>query len=98
MEISLIIIIALLTVIVLTLAIMGHNNDQYHATALSAEDFIRLFDQLDNPPIFQKKIFFITFLVIAHHGILIATKKKNLPSDFISKSVPYSCLNVNRNF
>ncbi|MCK5835251.1 MAG: hypothetical protein KAG98_05935 [Lentisphaeria bacterium] len=98
MEILLVMIIALLVVIVLTLAIMGHNNDQYHATAISAEDFIRLFDQLGNPPVFQKKIFFITFLVIPHNGILVATKKKNLPSDFITKVAPYSCLNVNRHF
>jgi len=98
MEISLLIIIALLVVIVLTLAIMGHNNDQYHATAISSEDFIRLFEQLEQPPVFQKKIFFITFLVIAHEGMLIATKKKNLSNDFIAKSQPYTCLNVNRNF
>ena len=92
------VIIALLIVIVLTLAIMGHNNDQYHATAISKDDFIRLYEQLQNPPVFQKKIFFITFLVMPHQGILVATKKKNLPTDFITKVAPYNCLNVNRNF
>lgn len=98
MDIFQIISIALLVVIVLTLAIMGHNNDQYHATAISATDFINLYEQLQQPPVFQKKLFFITFLVIPHQGILVATKKNKLPSDFVNKIMPYTCLNVNRNF
>ncbi len=97
METLLYIIIALLTLVVITLVISAHNNDQYHATAISATDFVRLYHNLGNAQVFHKKLFFISFLVIPHNGILIATRKKNLPIDFIEKINLYTCIRPGRN-
>ena len=91
MDHSTVLIISFLAIIIFTLAIIGHNNDQYRATSISADDFQRLYEQLNQPPVFQKRLFFITFLVIPYQGVLVATRKKNLPNEFISRVEPYHC-------
>jgi hypothetical protein len=68
MDFSTLLIITFLAIIILALAISGHNNDQYHATAISADDFQRLYEQLNHPPVFQKRMLFINFLIIPHQG------------------------------
>ena len=71
----------LLLILTISVVIIGHNNDQYQATQISSEEFIQLYNQLNQPPVFRKRLFFRNYLVLVHQGFKIGTLEKHMALD-----------------
>lgn len=91
MTADIMIIIFLLTAILCAIAVIGNNNDHYNGTSISKDDFLRLHEQLGKPPVFRKKLFFKTFLVIVHEGVFVATQEKYFSKEQVEQLNPFNC-------
>ncbi len=91
MTADIMIIIFLLAAILCAIAIIGNNNDHYSGTSVSSDDFMRLYEQLGKPPVFRKKLFFKTFLVIIHEGVFIGTLEKRVSKEDVEMINPFGC-------
>lgn len=91
MTADIMVIIFLLTAILCAIAVIGNNNDHYSGTAISKDEFLRLYELLDQPPVFRKKLFFKLFLVIVHEGVFVGALEKNFSEEEIKNLKPFCC-------
>jgi hypothetical protein len=91
MTIDIMIIIFLLTAILCAVTILGNNNDHYSGSSLSKEEFLRLYDSLNQPPVFQKTLFFRSYLVIVHQGFFLGTLRSNFSEEEVKQLKPFHC-------